>query len=310
MELRQLAHFVAVFEEGSFGRAAEKLAITQPALSGSIARLERSIGGQRLFDRGRFGAEPTIYGKQLYRRARLAVAELRLAEAELESLAGGEIGHVNVGVGAFFEATVMPKALASLAKKRPKLTVSTFEGTSSDLFIDLSHGKLDFVVSTPSAAMSVPDDLQQDILFRSRDVVAVSVDHPLAGADTVSLRDLAGCAWILSAHVDDVRRMFFSVFEAKRIKPPWRIVRTDSVPTILHLLRESGFAAVLSPEMLRTDLVQEFGRTKLTSLNTDSFGFARIGAVTRRRDSELSQAASALLGEFKAHCKRLDLDAL
>ena len=98
MDLRQLRYFLATVESRSFGKAAEKLHVTQPALSKAVRRLELSLG-VRLLDRLPRGVSPTIYGEALAAHADLIEGEIARARDAIFALKDGNTGRVVVGAG-------------------------------------------------------------------------------------------------------------------------------------------------------------------------------------------------------------------
>src|SRR5689334_10918861 len=120
VEIRQLRALQAVAEEGSFGRAAERLGFTQSAISQQIAALERAVG-DKVFDRpgGPKRVELTPTGQVLLEYAGALLAELRVAEDNLRSLRAGEIGRLVVGSMQSVSVNVLPEVLGQLRQERP-----------------------------------------------------------------------------------------------------------------------------------------------------------------------------------------------
>src|SRR3954466_14453818 len=110
MEIRQLRHLVTVAKFASFGRAAESLNLTQPALSKSIRSLEKSLG-VRLFERSAFGVRPTIYGEKLVEYAKMMLSLTSEAEAEIGAMQGARRGTLHVGAVTSVIRDLLPKAL-------------------------------------------------------------------------------------------------------------------------------------------------------------------------------------------------------
>src|SRR5215468_3387717 len=127
LEPRQLMHLAIIADHGSFSRAAAAMNMSQPALSSSIAQLERSVGA-RVLDRGRQGAKLTEIGSALVRHARALQSQLAHAaeEAHLRKL-GGE-GPLKVGVTPVTAANLVPQALGRLHRETPNISVSVLEG--------------------------------------------------------------------------------------------------------------------------------------------------------------------------------------
>src|SRR5215204_1058589 len=124
MDTRQLAAFVAVVEKKSFSLAAERLGVTQPAVSLSIRALEKRLG-QQLLDRSGRRVEPTEAGVRLYRSAQRLLA---LEQQLLEEVAGegeGELrGRLEIGCSTGPGATVLPLLLCEFREANPGVTIS------------------------------------------------------------------------------------------------------------------------------------------------------------------------------------------
>ena len=126
---RHLHLLVALDNIRNLGRAAETMHVTQPAVSKSLAELERGLG-LRLFERTSRGVHPTIYGECLIRHARSVLTDLAQARDELRGLASGSSGNISVGVLATAALALLPRALAMLKSRHPGMTVLVREGSS------------------------------------------------------------------------------------------------------------------------------------------------------------------------------------
>ena len=123
MELRRLRYFVAVAEELSFTRAAERLHIAQPPLSIQIRALEQEIGA-RLFDRDQRHVYLTQAGKHLLDRARRILESVEAAKAEVRCAALGEVGALNVG----YASSAMFTSSLTSAIKAFKKELTAYKG--------------------------------------------------------------------------------------------------------------------------------------------------------------------------------------
>jgi DNA-binding transcriptional LysR family regulator len=295
LELRQLRHFISVARLGNLHRAAEELHLTQQALSASLARLEQSLGA-KLFVRGRHGAELSAFGRALLPRALAIVGEARIARAEIEGLADATHGHLRAGVGAFFAYHVFPEALLQFVVDFPRVDVTVIEATSTDLYAALIAGEIDFAISTPATGVVVPPQFDSDLLFETRDAIFVRDRHPLAGNGNVALADLAQFPWIVSARFGDSRARLEAAFRGRGLEPPARVMRTDSVPLMGHVLQHSDAVALLGSNPFHDLPLPALG--PLHDFDVPELAGTYRGVLAWRR-SGLLPAAAALMQRLR-----------
>src|SRR4051794_36533327 len=188
MELRHLRYFVAIAEEGSFTRAAERLWVAQPGLSTQIRRLESELG-VRLFERHTRGVDLTDAGEVLLGRARVALTAADVAAGTGRDLEAGLLGSVRVGVStdARWHGTSM--LLAGFAREHDGVELSVLEAAGGALWRDLRDGRVDALLG-PSAFGS--PDLQALDLGSEPWVMLVGGGHRLAGIGPLQAGDLRG----------------------------------------------------------------------------------------------------------------------
>lgn len=182
---RLLRPFVALADELHFGRAAERLHVTQPALSQQIARLERQVG-VRLFDRTRTRVDLTEAGAAMLPSARTAVEAAAAAAEVAGSHARGEAGELRLGLspGAHYVAQPL---LAEFARRRPRVRVRAWQDSSGALAEQVADGRLELALGFCTEPR---DGVVCEWLRDEPVVVAVAAGRRLAG--TVALADLAG----------------------------------------------------------------------------------------------------------------------
>jgi DNA-binding transcriptional LysR family regulator len=198
MELRHLRYFVAIAEERSFTRAAERLWVAQPGLSTQIRRLERELG-IRLFERHTRGVELTDAGELFLERARAALAAAEVARCTGADLKTGVLGSVRVGVCTAPRWSGAAALLHSYARARPAVETSVHESYGGALARDLRDGRLDAVIAPSIFA---------DADFRGVDLgvepwaLLVGAAHRLAGEGPLGVQDLEGEEVIVTGHRD------------------------------------------------------------------------------------------------------------
>lgn len=184
--LRQMQYVVTVHQLGSFGLAAETLHVSQPSLSNQIAAVETELG-TRLFHRGRGGATTTSKGLDFVARARRILSEVEaLTAAMTTSLPFG--GRLRLGVLPSIGPYLLPQVMQSLHRDLPELRVAVREENTLSLDEGIRNGRFDAIISTPEDHPGT----HQYLLFREPLWAAVSNDHPLASAETITADYLSG----------------------------------------------------------------------------------------------------------------------
>jgi len=187
VDTRLLRYFAAVAQEGNLTRAAERLYVSQPALTKQIKQLESQLGA-RLFTRSRAGMTLTAAGQALAGRvpALLAGWDQALREAKGAASRAARVLRVGFLAGAANEAT--QQIVAAFARCRPGWRVEMRAASWLDPTAGLASG------DTDAALLRLPfpgqDRLRVEVLFAESRCVALPATHPLAGRDQISFRDL------------------------------------------------------------------------------------------------------------------------
>jgi DNA-binding transcriptional LysR family regulator len=185
---RLLEQFIVLAEEKHYGRAAERLMMSQPPLSQAIQRLERIVG-TRLLHRGSHGVALTPAGEAFAADAQRIIDAQHAALARARRIAAGEEGEIRVGFVSGLAHWHMPRLLASVARELPGLRAH-LRATASDALIDAVRlGALDLAFIRTFEPQST--DLTVRGLGHERTAVALPEAHPLSGAETISLAELA-----------------------------------------------------------------------------------------------------------------------
>jgi DNA-binding transcriptional LysR family regulator len=190
VNLRHFETFVAVAEEASFSRAADRLHVVQSAVSAGIRALEAELGA-RLFDRGPRGTQLTDAGTALLPEARLTLQAVDHARSAVRDAAGGISGTVRLGIMQSMRdpAPNVAAILASFRQTHPAVDVVVGHGGgSAQMATQVMDGRLDlaFVSLQPDFA-----GIELTRLSRQPIAVACNVDHPLARRDDVELSELS-----------------------------------------------------------------------------------------------------------------------
>ncbi len=197
MDLRYLEPFVAVAEELHFGRAANRLHMSQPPLSRQIRQLEEELGVQLLV-RGRHGVRLTPAGRSFLEEARATLARAEAAARIARRVAEGQVGRLRVGHVDAGSSELLPGVLRALHERAPDVRLVVEENTSEALAEAVEAGELDVAFVRPPVARP---NLASEAVDEEEFVVAVPDRHRLAEAETVELAALAEEPFILPPRI-------------------------------------------------------------------------------------------------------------
>ena len=301
LKTRQLMLLIAIDEEGNIHRAAETLAMSQPAASKLLKDLEDMLGVS-LFERLPRGMRPTWYGEAMIRHARIALASLGEAGAELEALKGGFAGSVAIGAIAGPAMSLLPTALARVAREAPELRVSLLVESSDVLLERLQQNRLDFLV----ARLFEQHDkthLQYHALAKEEICAIVRPGHPILERNRLDLPTLAKASWIVPPEGSVLRHRFELMFRGAGLQPPRHVLSTTALVFITKMLQESDYLAVVPVDVARH--YAGHGMVKILpvelSCQMDSFGIITrsdwlLSPGARKVLEALQQAASEVYG--------------
>ncbi|MEK6279044.1 MAG: LysR family transcriptional regulator [Acidobacteriota bacterium] len=209
MEIRQLRAFIAIAELGTFTAGAQRVHVTQAAISMQIRQLETDLGA-RLFVRAPRHVMLTEAGEMLLQRARQILRDHDAAVDEIAELAGAERGRLRVGsASAMVTTDVLPKLLKEVRREHAKSEITVASGTSEILVQQILAGEIDIAfVSLPVEARGINTErLSQDQL-----VAIASPRHRLAKQRTIDAYTLAGEKLILGERGGNTRRLIDQFF--------------------------------------------------------------------------------------------------
>lgn len=194
VELRQLRYFVAVAEEGSVSRAAQRLHLSQPPLSTQLRQLEDELG-VRLFERSNRGIVLTAAGTVFQAEARAVLARLEQGKRQAREAGREDVGTLTVGFVSIAALGVLPPALKAFRARYPAVEVELHELTTDAQVRELRAGRLDLGVGLAPVEEA---DLQFEGVLREPLLLAAPASHALArGEGAVDLRAFAAEAFII-----------------------------------------------------------------------------------------------------------------
>jgi DNA-binding transcriptional LysR family regulator len=212
MELRRLRYFVAVAEELSFNRAAQRLHMAQPPLSNQIKQLEEELG-VRLFDRTSRGVRMTEAGELLLEEARRIFAQVEGTMRMVRRVGHGEVGRLTLGFVPSASNGVLPRILHAFRGRFPDVELFLREMRPDRIVQRMHDRQIDagfLYLPFESASLNV------GCVSREPLVLALPETHPLSSEETVELRALAKEPFILPARYQNMPGLHAQVTEACR----------------------------------------------------------------------------------------------
>jgi DNA-binding transcriptional LysR family regulator len=289
LSLRLIEQAVVLGETGNFARASERLGITQPTLTRNIAALEASLG-MRLFDRGRAGAQPTVFGQTVIERGTTLLRDADALRAELNALAGLDTGQLSIVAGPYAADDLVGPAVAQLVTLRPGLRVRVTVAAPQSIQQMVLSGEHELGMG--GIESQPPHDELSIVPMRERRLfLTCRAGHPLAGSRptvqqalsypfvTVFMRGPKARGTFLgdgSAGTDDRLRKGFAP-----------AIEVNSIDTAKQVARGSNALFPASMQMVAAELA----RGELVCLDYDSPELRTRVALVRLRDRTPSPVA-------------------
>lgn len=237
--LRQIEAFLTTAELGNFSRAAERLGISQPALSQAVRDLEATLG-LPLFTRTTRRVSLTDAGQRFRDHALKGVEEIDHALRTARDTAALRLGHLRIAAPPLLAATIVPPAIAAFAATHPGITFALADTGTEDILTRLRDGRADLGFGTfpPS-----DDNLTRRTVLRDALVAAVPPGHPLIGT-TPDWRDLADHPVITLTRDSGIRLLVEMGFDraATPFRPAYEVTQ---ITTALALSRAGLGVAIL-----------------------------------------------------------------
>ncbi len=289
IRLRHIHCFLAVAQERNLGRAAERLRLTQPAVSKTLSELE-DIAGTRLFERNRLGAQLTADGEKFLPHA-LGVLDALDAVSRsvgLEQAAQSETVHI--GALPTVAPDLLPLALRVFRRTHPAARVSIQTAANAPLLQMLKAGEVDFVVGRMADPQMLAG-LSFELLYVEPLVLAVRAAHPLAGAGTVSPGEVVAYAAVVSPKGTIPRHNTESFLQSRGLALPAGCTETLSVSVARRIALHSDAVWFTPLGAVRDDLAG--GALVRLALPTE--GTEEPVGLLQRSEGQLSFAAQEFI---------------
>jgi len=245
MDFRQLRYFVAVYEEGHVGRAAERLSLSQPALSQQIRQLEHSLDVS-LFERTSKRLLPTLAAHTLYNHALPLLEGMQRARDALRNFRGESVRTLAIGVLQTV-LNLVPQLLEQLRKAQPHLVVQIFELSGLEIERRLLNGALDIGISFLPAHQP---GLHSLLLYEDELQLVIPAAHPLREFKKVSVSQAAELPMLLLGEEYQVRQVWQAQLAILGRRPHVQ-AELNSMTGILDSLINTTLATVMPGRVQR-----------------------------------------------------------
>jgi DNA-binding transcriptional LysR family regulator len=276
--------FVEIAETGTFSRAAEKLGITQTALTRRIQRLEAFIGVQ-LLDRTTRATSLTQVGREFLPLSMRLVMDLTFGLDQLRAKARLSVGEVTIATLQSIAFHQLPLLLERYGRAYPENRVEILERSGTLVTEAVRQGHADFGIHIQQDPQS---DLSEELLMRDPFVLVCSASHRLASARTIGWPELRDADLVTLGGSSGNRRIVETQLARVGLETRGRFV-VESTPTAVALANAGVGVAILPATMNATSVAKNLVEIPII----DPVVYRSIGLV-KRRNQALTPAASAL----------------
>jgi DNA-binding transcriptional LysR family regulator len=294
---RDLHVFLAVAEQGNMAKAAERLAISRPVVSKTIADLEHTLG-VRLLDRTSQGVEPTLYGRALLKRTLAVFDELKQSVQEIEYLSDPTTGEIRIGCTEVMSAGLVSVALDRLLRRHPQWVFHLHIANAAAHLELLRSRTCEVVVGRPMLPQ-VPPDVETAPLFCEKRLVVVGLRSKWCGRRKIALADLLDEPWIQARLEVEAGGPTFEAFRAAGLRPPRVSIFSESLNLRYSLLETGRFITMIPETALRLGPK----RASLKVLPIDIPRWSLANSVSVLKDRTLSPMALAFIESIRDTAK-------
>lgn len=290
LSVERMRVFAAVFEEGSFTAAAERLNATQSGVSQQIARLERALGAQ-LLERGARGAVATPAGRQLYARSIALLREMSAVERGISALGKGATGSVTLGAMPALTRSVAGPVLRRYLAANPNVTVNLVERSSAELIEEVVSDRLDAALVP---VFDAPASLRCRLLGRTREVLIARAGAAHLHMRPVDIGTVTPMRLILQSEGTIRRRRVLAYLRSRGVELD-ALMDMDSMFGTLEFVQNSDFMTIVPAVMVAPEI--DGGALCVRPLERDGLALEVMAVAPSRR--EPSPIVTAILDLFE-----------
>ena len=276
LALNQIEAFVEVVRAGSISRAAERLSISQPAITARIQGLEAAMGA-RLFVRSRAGTRLTDAGRTLLPYAERGLIALQRGRELVAEVADGEAGRLTIGAAPAVSTYVLPAMLRQFQARHPAVQLSVRSGHSEEVLEMVLREEVEIGLMRPIRHA----EIESTPLYEDELVLVVSPGHAFAASGSVAMASMTTEHLILFDRTSSYHELTSSILREAGIRPRgW--IEVDNIDAAKRMIEE-GLGVALLPRTAVNSEISE-GRLREVAVS-DMAPVRRRIVVVRRRDA-------------------------
>jgi LysR family cyn operon transcriptional activator len=291
MNFKHVRAFVNIADAGGFARAANRLNLSQPALSRQIRALEIDLS-VRLFDRIGRRIQLTSEGEELLRRSRRLLAEADSLSERARMLKAGEIGILRVGATPQVIENLLAQFLTGYRRRHPGVEIHLVEDGGVRLTSRLDRGDVHLVL------MAAGSPFESRLLYPMHALVALSPSHRLGRRTTLEIADLADEPLLLLRRGFGSREWFDAACSIAHIQP--RVLLESSAPHTLISLAATGYGLAIVPSNAQVSR----GEVRAVPLIHRGVSVGKWAVIAWDSERFIPLYAAQFVEEIVAHCHR------
>ena len=248
MKLNQLEALIAIADKQGIAGAAEKLNVSQPAITKSLSSLENELGVD-LLDRSAYRLKLNAYGEMLLTHARAIAAESEQAVSNIQRMRDKGQQTIRVNCPPGIMPTLIPLALQRARKKIPGL-IFELEGpliaSPESKYRGLSEGDYDLLIYATEDTHDTENFDCELLIEDVQMIILASKDHPALKLDKPSLKELVDFDWVSSSKTGPSHKLLQNAFAAEGVKIPDSMLFLPLADMIYSLLQHGEYLAFVA----------------------------------------------------------------
>lgn len=275
LDPKHLAQLSVIVEAGSFQTAADRIGLTQPALSRNMKALEARLGAT-LFNRDGRKSVPNALGLRLARNGQAIRLAGEQASILADQSAQGAVGELRIGAPPIVAGRFLSTAMARFIRENPNCVVEMRTGLVHELRTMLERGQVDVVLG-PRSLADPSDGLEFSPLIDDRVGILCRTGHPLSARRQVLPSDLEAQVWLAHSRGSLLRQQTEAAMSASGVKSMHIVCETDSIRSVLEIVADTDLITTM-PRATTASYLED----RLVFLDFDHPQFHRpLGSIRR-----------------------------